>query len=94
MKSDADHHFPIGFTGREALRNRGAYTVIKIAHEAETDEEIGEHMIRLVALLKRDEGNDTQEDHLAPLEFGTESVEVGGNPSDEEEEADMEIEVI
>lgn len=26
-----------GFTGREALRNRGTYTVIKIAHEAETD---------------------------------------------------------
>lgn len=27
----------LGFTGREALRNRGTYTVIKLAHEAETD---------------------------------------------------------
>lgn len=26
-----------GFTGREALRSRGTYTVIKLAHEVETD---------------------------------------------------------
>ncbi|KAI5452890.1 Protein hgh1 [Naganishia albida] len=81
------------FTGREALRNRGTYTVIKLAHEAETDANISEHMIRLVGLLKRDEGAESSRDVLEVRQFGEEELTVdeeGATEADEE----MEIEVL
>ncbi|GAA5877287.1 hypothetical protein JCM16303_006229 [Sporobolomyces ruberrimus] len=51
---------------REAMRSRGVYQVIKLAHLAETDPKVTEPMIRLVNLLMRDEGEDTAIEELAP----------------------------
>ncbi|KAJ9098152.1 hypothetical protein QFC21_004481 [Naganishia friedmannii] len=82
------------FTGREALRNRGAYTVIKIAHEAETDGNISEHMIRLVGLLKRDEGHDSTHDVLEVREFGQEEVTIDGKDAKALKEDELDIEVL
>ncbi len=114
-----------GYTGRETLRRRGTYTVIKLAHAVEKDEkvrmasrraecdnakaaalfpydpQISEHMIRLVGLLKRDEGPESERDHLQPQQFGQQLVipeESGADRDrhDEEEDgnSDLEIEVI
>ncbi|OCF45537.1 cytoplasmic protein [Kwoniella heveanensis CBS 569] len=58
------------FTGREALRNRGAYYVIREAHKVETDQQISDSIERLVNLLQRDEGNDTKDDHVSELVKG------------------------
>ncbi|GAA5856291.1 hypothetical protein JCM8547_000856 [Rhodosporidiobolus lusitaniae] len=44
---------------REAMRARGVYEVIKVAHLAETVPAVKEPMVRLVNLLMRDEGPDT-----------------------------------
>lgn len=60
-------------------------------------------MIRLVGLLKRDEGQETERDHLAPLEFGTAGGRLEQDDSgfvkaakeeEEEGDSDLEIEVI
>lgn len=57
-------------------------------------------MIRLVGLLKRDEGKDTERDHLAPLEFGTAGGRLEQDESgfvqtvQEDGDSDLEIEVI
>ncbi|WWC72725.1 uncharacterized protein I206_106689 [Kwoniella pini CBS 10737] len=55
------------FTGREALRNRGAYFVVRELHKSETDQQIIDSIERLVNLLQRDEGNDTKADHVSEL---------------------------
>ncbi|GAA5899390.1 Hgh1p [Sporobolomyces salmoneus] len=51
---------------REAMRARGVYQVIKVAHLAEKDPKVTEPMVRLVNLLMRDEGDDTAIEELAP----------------------------
>jgi len=78
-----------GYTGRASLRNRGTYTVIKLANEAETDDKIQDQMIRLVGLLKRDEGQDTQQDVVEGLHQAKED-----GKDEDEEDSDLEIEVI
>ncbi|WRT70850.1 uncharacterized protein IL334_007849 [Kwoniella shivajii] len=55
------------FTGREALRSRGVYWVIRELHKVEKDEQILGSIERLVNLLQRDEGNDTKDDHVKEL---------------------------
>ncbi|WWC92461.1 uncharacterized protein L201_007419 [Kwoniella dendrophila CBS 6074] len=55
------------FTGREALRTRGAYNVVRELHKVETDQQIIDSITRLVNLLQRDEGNDTKDDHVSEL---------------------------
>lgn len=47
-------------SGRDALRDRGAYPVVKAAHLAEHDEQIHVEMERLVNLLMRDESEETK----------------------------------
>ena len=102
----------LGFTGREALRNRGTYTVIKLAHEAETDANVGsgsasklipslispgqisEHIIRLVGLLKRDEGAESSRDVLEVRQFGEEELTVDGKGAKGEADEELEIEVL
>ncbi|KAK8850674.1 hypothetical protein IAR55_004594 [Kwoniella newhampshirensis] len=69
------------FTGREALRNRGAYYVVRELHKVEKDQQIINSIERLVGLLQRDEGRDTQQDHVEEL------VKVA--PKEEEEEEDL-----
>ncbi|GHJ85089.1 hypothetical protein NliqN6_1491 [Naganishia liquefaciens] len=83
------------FTGREALRNRGTYTVIKLAHEVETDANISEQMTRLVGLLKRDEGDDSARDVLDVRQFGEEEITVDDTTTKEAEgDEDLDIEVL
>lgn len=48
--------------GRESLRQRGAYIVVREAHLAEDKEQIAEAIVRLVNLLKRDETDATMKD--------------------------------
>jgi hypothetical protein len=48
--------------GRVYLRAHGIYPVIKVAHLAEDDEQVAEQMVRLVNLLKREEGPETEDD--------------------------------
>jgi len=47
-------------SGRDTLRDRGAYPVVKAAHAAEHDDQIQAEMERLVNLLMRDESNETK----------------------------------
>ncbi|KAL1412416.1 Protein hgh1 [Vanrija albida] len=51
-------------TGREALRKRGTYQVVREAHKVETDQQIKDAIERLVGLLQGDEGADSKEDRL------------------------------
>ncbi|KAK4050473.1 Protein hgh1 [Microbotryomycetes sp. JL221] len=46
-------------TTREAMRNRGVYPVIKVAHLAETSPKVKDPIVKLVNLLMRDEGEST-----------------------------------
>ena len=48
--------------GRVYLREHGVYPVIKAAHLVEDDERVTEQMVRLVNLLKREEGSETEDD--------------------------------
>ena len=48
--------------GRESLRERGAYIVVREAHLAEPKEQITEAIVRLVNLLKRDESEASMKD--------------------------------
>ncbi|WWC98308.1 hypothetical protein V866_005199 [Kwoniella sp. B9012] len=64
------------FTGREALRTRGAYYVIRELHKVEKDQQIVDSIERLVNLLQRDEGNDTKDDHVQELVKGQKVEEV------------------
>lgn len=48
--------------GRELLRSRGVYPIIKALHLVEEEEEVAEQVVRLVNLLKRDEGAETEDD--------------------------------
>lgn len=53
-------------SGRDTLRDRGTYPVIKLAHMAEEDDQIKEEMERLVNLLMRDESDDTKIEEVMP----------------------------
>lgn len=46
--------------GRDTLRERGAYPVVKAAHMAEQEDQISQEMERLVNLLMRDESEETK----------------------------------
>lgn len=68
--------------GRQCLRARGTYVVVREAHLAEDREEIAESVVRLVNLLKRDESEATIREGAG----GTGGdVDVGAEDEDEEE---------
>lgn len=48
--------------GRESLRKRGAYIVVREAHLAEPKEQITEAIVRLVNLLQREESSESRAD--------------------------------
>jgi hypothetical protein len=48
--------------GRVYVREHGVYPIIKVAHLAENNEQVAEQMVRLVGLLKREEGPETEDD--------------------------------
>ncbi|KAK0527643.1 Protein hgh1 [Tilletia horrida] len=70
--------------GRQVLRCRGAYVVVREAHVREQDEKISESIHRLVDLLQRDESEATLKDGDA--------VDVGAERVEEDDDDDMVIE--
>ncbi|WFD33236.1 Protein hgh1 [Malassezia cuniculi] len=75
--------------GRQCLRTRGVYVVVREAHLAEDREEISEAVVRLVNLLKRDESEDTMRD--GGDDHG--DVDVGAEENDDDDE-EMAVEVL
>ena len=62
--------------GRQSLRLRGVYVVVREAHLAEDREEIAEAVVRLVNLLKRDESESTvREEAEGDVDVGAEDEE-------------------
>lgn len=75
-------------TCREAMRHRGVYQVIKLAHLAETVAKVTEPMVQLVNLLMREEADDTAieevadgEDEVANRKPSTDTAFVGADGS-------------
>lgn len=72
--------------GRQCLRARGAYIVVRSAHLAEVEEKIAEAVLRLVNILKRDESassvKDLEDPRAAEEDVGAESVEEDGEEDD------------
>lgn len=65
------------FTGRETLRNRGAYYVVREAHKAEQDQPIKDAIERLVSLLQGEEGRESKSEQLDGLvKKGEEELDV------------------
>ncbi|KAH9004594.1 DUF383-domain-containing protein [Lactarius hatsudake] len=48
--------------GRDCLRTRGVYEVVRALHEQETNDAVSEHVERFVNLIKRAEGPETAQD--------------------------------
>lgn len=61
----------------------GVYPIIKMLHLKETEEDVAEQVVRLVDLLKRDEGSETERDGD---EYWVASGKEGGEAEEEEEE--------
>ncbi|KAE8214603.1 hypothetical protein CF327_g1982 [Tilletia walkeri] len=70
--------------GRQVLRCRGAYVVVREAHVREKDEKISESIHRLVDLLQRDESQSTLKDESdnQQIDVGAEHVEEDGDDDD------------
>lgn len=66
--------------GRESLRQRGAYIVVREAHLAEPKEQIAEAIVRLVNLLKRDESESSMKDAEVDVDVTAE----GGDENEED----------
>ncbi|WFD20191.1 Protein hgh1 [Malassezia caprae] len=66
--------------GRESLRSRGAYIVVREAHLAEPKEQITEAIVRLVNLLKRDESESSMKD--AEIDMDVSSKDGGEHDED------------
>lgn len=74
-------------SGRDALRDRGAYPVVKAAHLAEHDEQIQVEEERLVNLLMRDESAETKIEEVpvsTPVTSGLTSAQVSSTGVDED----------
>ncbi|KZP01678.1 DUF383-domain-containing protein [Calocera viscosa TUFC12733] len=69
------------YWGREELRRNGTYQIIRMMHETEEDDNVIEHIDRLVNLLKRDETEDTKRDDEM---VASELAEEGLMPEDED----------
>lgn len=84
-------------SGRDALRDRGAYPVVKAAHLAEHDEQIQVEEERLVNLLMRDESAETKIEEVpvsTPVTSGLTSAQVsstGVNEGVDEESIVQEV---
>lgn len=70
-------------SGRDKLRERGAYEVVRAAHKVEQDEDVRIAIERVVNLLMREEGQDTKIEeissangHFKPAEEPDEDLEV------------------
>ncbi|CAD6887127.1 unnamed protein product [Tilletia controversa] len=72
--------------GRQVLRCRGAYVVVREAHVREKDEKINESIHRLVDLLQRDESESTlvDESQAKEIDVGAERVEEDADDDDDD----------
>jgi predicted nucleic acid-binding Zn ribbon protein len=70
-----------GLYGRQCLRERGAYIVVREAHLQEGDEKITEAVVRLVNILRRDESESSVNDEV---DAGAEDVEENQEEDDED----------
>lgn len=83
--------------GRQCLRARGAYIVVREAHLDEKDEKIAEAVVRLVNILKRDESESSVRDAqdgngaIDDADVGAEAV-AENEGRDEETDEDLVIE--
>lgn len=55
------------YTGRQALRERGTYYVVREAHKNEPDQQNKDAIERLVGLLQGEEGSQTRTDEIEHL---------------------------
>lgn len=72
-----------GLYGRQCLRERGVYIVIREAHLQEGDDKIAEAVLRLVNILKRDESDSSINEVEGEEDVGAE--EVAEEKSDDED---------
>lgn len=78
--------------GRRCMRERGVYLVVRELHKNETDERIGESVLRLVNLLKREESAATMADaESEDAGDGDEGVEDGSGEKSADQKAIDEI---
>ncbi|SNX83463.1 uncharacterized protein MEPE_02170 [Melanopsichium pennsylvanicum] len=78
--------------GRQCLRARGAYVVVRSAHLAESDEKIAEAVLRLVNILKRDESATTAKDLEDDAETSEEDIGAEAQQEDESDDEDLRVE--
>lgn len=76
--------------GRQCLRARGAYVVVRSAHLVEADEKIAESVLRLVNILKRDESAATAKDLEDDADATAEDV--GAEEPVDSDDEDLQIE--
>lgn len=79
------------FTGREAMRQRGAYLVVREAHKVEADQQIKEAIERLVSLIHGEESHETKREEVSELVL---SQGVAAAKEEQEEENLGEMDVI
>ncbi|PWN38743.1 hypothetical protein IE81DRAFT_327190 [Ceraceosorus guamensis] len=75
--------------GRQCLRQRGVYVVVRAAHLKETEEKIAESVVRLVNILQRDESSETmveEEEEAAQAAGANVDVDVGGGVEGQRDE--------
>jgi hypothetical protein len=78
-------------SGRDTLRDRGVYPVIKAAHRAEQDDQISAEIERLVNLLMRDESNESEIEDPHQIESNAAIVTVPASESIDEDEMVQEV---
>ncbi|CCF53595.1 hypothetical protein NDA11_003326 [Ustilago hordei] len=78
--------------GRQCLRARGAYVVVRSSHLVEPDEKIAEAVLRLVNILKRDESASTTKDLEDDAEANEDDVGAEQQEAEDSDDEDLEIE--
>ncbi len=78
--------------GRQCLRARGAYVVVRSAHLVESDEKIAESVLRLVNILKRDESAATAKDLEDDAQANEEDVGAEAQDNADSDDEDLQIE--
>ncbi|KAJ9478479.1 Protein HGH1 [Pseudozyma hubeiensis] len=78
--------------GRQCLRARGAYVVVRSAHLVEADEKIAESVLRLVNILKRDESAATAKDLEDDAEATQQDVGAEAQEDDDSDDEALQIE--
>jgi len=71
------------YWGREQLRGAGTYQIVRAAHEEESNDNVSEHIERLVNLLQRDETEATRKDEgVVAVELASEGLVANDDDDD------------